>query len=154
MATIKNSLESKFGDDVSPEAFDAMTELGQVRYLAARALLNLPDGDEVDQARRCLNQIGDMLEGEERLPTHRIDLAFDATAEIECLIARLRSDIEGLDEIDHALQTQMISAVKSIRRLNSVAMSVCTPEENREYREMYLEVHGQPPVEEVEAANV
>lgn len=54
-----------------------------------------------------------------------LQLVFDATAEIECLVARLRSDIEGLDdEVDYERLMQMISAVKSIRRLNSVAMSL------------------------------
>ena len=138
--------------ELSPQAFDALTESQQVRHLANLGLRDLPSGDATDESRRCLNEISAMLDEDNPLrgsaapiPTRHAALAFDATAELECLAMRLRKDLgdESLEAIDYSLRMQMISAVKRICRLNSIAMSAITCD-GRDFDDMHFEMHGEP----------
>ena len=92
-------------DDLSAEDFDALTEMGQVRYLANLALSELPSGIAVDESRRCMTQIFDMLADEARrpvetvaIPEERVALANDALMEIAEISQLLRIFISDNDQ--------------------------------------------------------
>jgi len=98
-----------------------------------------------------LNNFDAQSRADELVPTpvaeRALSLAFDATAEIDSLISMLKNVAAHVhDQIDGSIGTDLKVLAKSLRRANSVAMSIVT-RDDCDFNDLYFQIHDEQPSE-------
>ena len=122
---------------ISPEDFDTLGAEGQRHYLVEQAIRHLPAGDEVDESRRCLNQLFDMTSDDVAAASDQspaigpaLQIVLDALAVAQPR-DRLRTALMAVLDNDHPLYRQHLTALLAAPAQTLVLSSAAVAREVR-----------------------